>query len=198
MKTSIQINRKNLLSMLNVSGLKDVRYYLNGVCLELHSNMALLIGCDGHCMGVLRIDYSNESLTEPVQFIIPRETIEMLKSSKNITVDLNIDDGLNNFDNMIHFKMIDGKFPDFRRVFPSKCNGEVSQFDPNIVMQLRKCIDGIYGKKEQMEIAHNGTSAALVTVVEHSQFFGVVMPLRTRKTGEICSGVPSWLVGKGV
>lgn len=193
MKTSIQINRKHLLSMLNLSGKKDIRYYLNGVCLELHSNMALLVACDGHCLGALRIEYSNDSLTQPVQFIIPNETIEMLKSSKNINVELNIDEGLTNFDNMITFKMIDGKFPDFRRVFPKKCSGEVSQFDPNIVMQLRKTVDGIYGKKEHIEISHNGGDSALVSVVEHSQFFGVIMPLRTRKTGEILSGAPSWL-----
>lgn len=196
MKTSIQINRKHLLSMLNLSGKKDIRYYLNGVCLELHSNMALLVACDGCCLGVLRIEYSNDSLTDPVQFIIPNETIEMLKSSKNIIVDLNIDGDLNNFDNMISFKMTDGKFPDFKRFLPKKCSCEVAQFEPNIVMQLRKCIDGIYGKKEHIEIAHNGTGSALVTVVEHSQFFGAIMPLRTRKiASEILNGAPSWLVG---
>jgi len=100
----------------------DVRYYLNGACLDIRGDTAHLVGSDGHRMHVARLSVST-SLKGDRQAILPRAAVlELAKrlpdkgalvaalSERAVTVDL---PGLK-----YTTKLIEGRFPDWTRVMP--------------------------------------------------------------------------------
>ncbi|MDR3416386.1 MAG: DNA polymerase III subunit beta [Nevskia sp.] len=102
---------------------QDVRYYLNGLLLELRANRVRTVATDGHrlAMAELRRD---TGVKKDAQVILPRKTVLELQrlleaddaevrinlSSNQVQVDL---DGLK-----LTSKLIEGRFPDYERVIP--------------------------------------------------------------------------------
>ncbi|MFT5161553.1 MAG: DNA polymerase-3 subunit beta [Alteromonadaceae bacterium] len=102
---------------------QDVRYYLNGMFLEVENNIIRTVSTDGHRLALssLTIDFS---YAEPVSIIIPRkgimEVLRLIPDGDELVV---IDIGTNHIritDNDFTFtsKLVDGRFPDYRRVMP--------------------------------------------------------------------------------
>lgn len=102
---------------------QDVRYYLNGLLLDLRSDRIRTVATDGHRLALS--ESANElDLDEPRQAIIPRkaivELVRLLESSEasvriwlsNKHLRLRLA-GLN-----FTTKLIDGRFPDYERVIP--------------------------------------------------------------------------------
>ncbi len=102
---------------------QDVRYYLNGLMLEISSGSLKAVATDGHRLAFDETDVETSS-NEDRQIIIPRkgvtELIRLLQSSQNeanIRVSKNhiqVTSGKLSFTS----KLIDGKFPDYQRVIP--------------------------------------------------------------------------------
>ena len=111
---------------------QDVRYYLNGMLWEVHSDSLRAVATDGHrlAMATVAIDASaiNGLLEGSKQCILPRkgvqelqrllndsdETCDVIVSSNHLRVSLG---------NVIFTtKLIEGKFPDYQRVLPK--NGD--------------------------------------------------------------------------
>lgn len=111
---------------------QDVRFYLNGMLLEIGSERLSCVATDGH-----RLSYSQcETDVEPevpVRSIVPRKginellrllgtidsdkTIEMLVTGQRLQIDT---DGV-----QLSTKLIDGRFPDYNRVIPIDGNKEL-------------------------------------------------------------------------
>lgn len=103
---------------------QDVRYYLNGLLIEVSNNMLRAVATDGH-----RLAYSEKTieaeLADIKQVIIPRKgVLELVRllSSSDETVKLII--GSNHvrlqFSGItLTSKLIDGRFPDYNRVMPA-------------------------------------------------------------------------------
>ncbi len=118
-----QIAFKKLLKQVEFAmAQQDIRYYLNGLLLEVHDNQLNIVGTDGH-----RLSFTSTLLTkayEKTDVIIPRKTvIELIKllddSEEEIAIEINA--GQLNFsfgDIKLISKVIDGKFPDYHRVIP--------------------------------------------------------------------------------
>jgi len=110
---------------------QDVRYYLNGICLELNADSPRLIATDGHRMHWqdVNVDTQNYNLTGS-QYIIPRDCISMiqliLKTDKaRIGVTLSEDKKHITFYGdgwRMIVSLVDGRFPDYRRVIPTDKN----------------------------------------------------------------------------
>ncbi|WP_218312113.1 DNA polymerase III subunit beta [Alteromonas antoniana] len=101
---------------------QDVRYYLNGMSLETEDNIIRTVATDGHRLALCRLEYNN---TLPArQVIIPRKGV--LEISRLIGEDdklLKIQIGANHLrlfssDFIFTSKLVDGRFPDYRRVLP--------------------------------------------------------------------------------
>ena len=102
---------------------QDVRYYLNGLLLELDKGKLRGVATDGHRLALCEIDV-DDAQDQKAQIIVPRkavtELIRLLKDEKEeISVQLSgnhihIDLG----DLRFTSKLIDGKFPDYERVIP--------------------------------------------------------------------------------
>ncbi|CUX97122.1 DNA polymerase III subunit beta [Candidatus Hoaglandella endobia] len=103
---------------------QDVRYYLNGMLFETEGNKLRTVATDGHRLAVCEIPVgealSSHSIIVPRKGII--ELVRMLDGSVN-PVTLQI--GNNQIraivgDYIFTSKLVDGRFPDYRRVLPKK------------------------------------------------------------------------------
>ena len=103
---------------------QDVRYYLNGLMLEISSNYLRAVATDGH-----RLAYSeketNADIADIKQVILPRKgVLELIRLLKDTDEKVKIVLGSNHlqveFDQLrLTSKLIDGRFPDYNRVMPT-------------------------------------------------------------------------------
>lgn len=102
---------------------QDVRYYLNGILVEISPNLIKLVATDGHRLALS--NYPSEiSVSSEKQIIIPRKGVielsRLLESSENpAKIVLSQNHIRVETDNLVFTsKLIDGKFPDYKRVIP--------------------------------------------------------------------------------
>lgn len=102
---------------------QDIRYYLNGLLVEVVANRLNIVGTDGH-----RLSFTSTELKdnyEKQDVILPRKTvIELIKLLDDSEEDVNVEIANNqvnfSFGNIkLISKVIDGKFPDYNRVIPT-------------------------------------------------------------------------------
>lgn len=118
-----QIELKVLLDKTHFSmAQQDVRYYLNGLLLELSDDQLRLVATDGH-----RLALAEAKLTDPVgsglQVILPRKGVLELQRILGNQGDVQVSIGANHVRvsvDGVRFtsKLIDGRFPDYGRVIP--------------------------------------------------------------------------------
>ena len=102
---------------------QDVRYYLNGILMEISDGKVKMVATDGHRLALSEINI-DISLNDGKQIIIPRKAalelsrlLESSDSPANIILSQNhirVETGKLVFTS----KLIDGKFPDYNRVIP--------------------------------------------------------------------------------
>ncbi len=102
---------------------QDVRYYLNGMLLEVNNHMLRSVATDGHRLAMCSVD-ADISQDNKHQVIVPRKGILELArlltegdEAVNITVGGN-HIRANTGDFTFTSKLVDGKFPDYERVLP--------------------------------------------------------------------------------
>ncbi|WP_371187430.1 DNA polymerase III subunit beta [Thalassotalea maritima] len=102
---------------------QDVRYYLNGMSIETENNEIRSVATDGHRLAICKIAGENLNLPER-QVIVPRKGIlEIIRLLDPVDDDVQIMLGSNHIrliDSDFSFtsKLVDGRFPDYRRVLP--------------------------------------------------------------------------------
>ena len=113
---------KTQFSMAN----QDVRYYLNGMLFEIDGLTLRSVATDGHRMAVAQTTITQALASK--QIIVPRKGIlELAKllDAPEQPVELQIGSAnlraeVNNF--IFTSKLVDGRFPDYRRVLPQNTN----------------------------------------------------------------------------
>lgn len=105
---------------------QDVRYYLNGLLFETEGNVLRAIATDGHR---LALSHRNVDVTLPEkQVIVPRKgVVEMARLLESDEQDITIaigDNAIRAITSSAVFtsKLVDGRFPDYRRVLPKGGN----------------------------------------------------------------------------
>lgn len=105
---------------------QDVRYYLNGLLLEVIKGKLVAVATDGHRLAKAEIDMENlADWTEKQSVILPAKTVSELKrllSGKNAD-DCELEFGhrammIRMANTIITTKLIDGRYPDYERVIP--------------------------------------------------------------------------------
>ena len=112
---------------------QDVRYYLNGMLLEVSAQQIRTVATDGHRLAVAQLDVAT-GVDESKSIIIPRKgVLELARLLSDEGDELNIRIGSNAVQMLIDdirfsSKLIDGKFPDYGRVIPDagQCDKRVS------------------------------------------------------------------------
>ena len=102
---------------------QDVRYYLNGLLLEVSPQNVKAVATDGHRLAVARLDAAT-GLEDEKSIIVPRKgVLELARLLTTEDAELKIRVGTNAVqleidDVRFTSKLIDGKFPDYGRVIP--------------------------------------------------------------------------------
>ncbi|HHB91810.1 MAG TPA: DNA polymerase III subunit beta [Thioploca sp.] len=141
-QTNFTISQRNLKNLLYKTSfcvaVNDVRYYLNGLLLEIANGKISLIGTDGHRMAAAQLDFDTET---DAKVIIPRKAV--LELSKLLTdsddeIKISFDDNHILFklnDSLeISSKLIDGTFPDWQNVIPAEPD-KIVVIETNILKQ---------------------------------------------------------------
>ena len=124
---AISFNQKDFKEMIEATAFamaqQDVRYYLNGMLLEVGQNEVKAVATDGHRLALARM-VTDVDVSEEKQVIVPRKGILELgrllsDSDEEIVISL----GSNHVFTKVGpytftSKLIDGKFPDYNRVIP--------------------------------------------------------------------------------
>ncbi|GLX78498.1 DNA polymerase III subunit beta [Thalassotalea insulae] len=102
---------------------QDVRYYLNGMSIETEGNEIRSVATDGHRLAICKLAIENLELPNR-QVIVPRKGIlEIIRLLDPVEEEVQVFLGSNHIriiDSEFSFtsKLVDGRFPDYRRVLP--------------------------------------------------------------------------------
>ena len=101
---------------------QDVRFYLNGLLLEIGPNKITAVATDGHRLAKAIAEIEKGSITD-TSFILPRKAVQELSRTmsgeKMCKVSFSTNQaGFSYGDIEFTTKLIDGKFPDYKRVIP--------------------------------------------------------------------------------
>jgi DNA polymerase III subunit beta len=131
---TFSISQRDLLQLLQrtyfAMAQQDVRYYLNGMLLEVYKNCLRAVATDGHR---LAMNTTTLSLQEEhrLQIIIPRKGVmELMRLLSDVEDVVNVTVGNNHIqianDNYIFTsKLIEGRFPDYERVIPENSDKKI-------------------------------------------------------------------------
>jgi len=111
---------------------QDVRYYLNGMLVELGEEYMRLVATDGHRLALCETPVASNKMIENQQVIIPRKgVLELVRLLADEDTPARLSLGSNFIQlstDQINFisKLIDGRFPDYQNVVPINCDKVVT------------------------------------------------------------------------
>lgn len=109
---------------------QDVRYYLNGLLLDLRENLLRCVATDGHRLALCEADLP-DGVNARKQIIVPRKGVLELQrllegGDRNVTLEVCRNHlRIHREDVTFTSKLIDGRFPDYDAVIPIGANKEV-------------------------------------------------------------------------
>lgn len=161
--TKIMVNRQDLKNLIDKTSfamaVQDVRFYLTGMLFEAEGTELRTVATDGHRLAFGKMETS-ENLNESIQAVVPRKAVsELQRLLGNDEGDINLtigreffqvqlalseaqpDDGLEESlpqdQLVVRFtsRLIDGKYPDYRRVMPDT-GDKVAEADREVLKQV--------------------------------------------------------------
>jgi DNA polymerase-3 subunit beta len=177
----------HIKALLRCAGDKDVRYYLNGICFD---PAGYAVATNGHILLAVRCEPFDGA-----QFIVPRDVLraalKRVGESKSRRYGFAVTptqlDGE-------AYTAIDGTYPDWRRVVPQKCNGDMLSgknsapvaYDPRYVTTFEECARDLgLGIPERcyVNIAPNGGGAGIAMSVDlpRDLVLGIIMPMNVER-----------------
>ena len=176
---------------------KDIRYYLQGICIDTGPQGTFLVATCGHALAVHQID---TVAREPGQFIMPIASLTtMLKANRKNTVKLTLPDGfVGKYDLNSRVKRqvtleslkseisivveMDGVFPDWRRVaqhddapYPHHVF-----FNPDYLVRVADAANLISSRKFAVQVRPGGTGCGFAHLDFEGKSVAYVMPLRAK------------------
>ena len=150
LKTSV------LRAALICSAKKDIRYYLQGVCISINNpNVAMVYGTDGHVLFAGQSPIVCHVAPENYGFdvIIPSDTIKAIDKRAEFVDLMTIEGGEKGYYLLgnSRFQAIDARFPDISRVVPARdafSEIKASYFDPELLVKGNEALAMYYGAKK--------------------------------------------------
>lgn len=173
---------------------EKTRFYLAGVCVQPHhASGYTMTATDGHILIAARVN-TGRVMDFPA-FIIPATLISQVKAKKNTTgliIDRHNDEvTLRYADSRFVSNVVDGTYPDWKRVLPAKDYREVpAQYDIDVLARIQKATNLFHDSKRgpRISVLPNGTSPAVVSMGDE-RIFAIVMPYKVRAP----AGLPAWV-----
>jgi DNA polymerase-3 subunit beta len=179
---------KHLRAAACCAAAADVRYYLNGVYIEVRATETRCVATTGEIAAVLRQRVHQDAMPE---VIVPNEAVKLALTRKTEVLTLTFEDGKWSLGG-IFFTPVDGKFPPYRRIIPVQASGLAGHYDVQLLAAFAKLAKAL-GAKGTPVIRQNGEGAAQVQLVGFTEeFVGVIMPLRLFNEKRPDPGMSAW------
>ena len=202
---TVNIYRTKLKAASRFMAVQDVRYYLNGLLIESNDVKTRIVATDGHTLFCGLIEYEKGDNVGSFAGIMPADTVKAIlawkatfKTANDAPVVLTTPDdpcGEHRAEwcgNVVIFRLIEGKFPDYTRVIPQSVSGLAGNYNPDYLARCKAAgIDLGNSKLYGINLTQNGDGPALVTF--NPQAFAVIMPIRG-EPGDI--GAAEWARAK--
>ena len=124
---TISVDSKRMKSLFDRTGFamaqQDVRFFLNGMLIEVGDGVVRAVATDGHRLALNSIKLS-ESDVDNKQVIVPRKgVLELQRLLQEVEGNIEISFGSNHLGAVTNefsltTRLVDGKFPDYERVIP--------------------------------------------------------------------------------
>ena len=185
-----EIHTATLRAAVEFAAKKDIRYYLVGV----YVTKGRVVATDGHVMGVFDAPGAAGDVILPLALVQ-----QVLKAAKKAgLVEVEILEGRASMTvggATFSGALIDGTFPDYRRVIPATVpsEGATAQFDPALIERAYAGVAAYYGVKPNMlRLEHNGPAPGVVWHPGDIGALGVVMPMRSDANAEELAARLRW------
>ncbi|GAC1626701.1 MAG: DNA polymerase III subunit beta [Nevskia sp.] len=126
-ETTLELSNRELKDLLQrtqfAMAQQDVRYYLNGLLLEIRPMRLRAVATDGHRLAMAELQ-KDLNAAQDAQVILPRKTVlelQRLLDTSDATVKLSLSANqiqVDLEDLRLTSKLIEGRFPDYERVIP--------------------------------------------------------------------------------
>lgn len=185
-------------ALLLAAAKDDVRYYLNGVCIDIRAGDACAVATNGHILLAVPLALADDAgELVPGQYIIPRDALEGIKPThKSLPVTIEVLTPAPTPDPerpgvtlrksptatvfaggaTAHVQLVDGQYPDWRRVVPLTVSHEPGQYKADYIAAFGK-MHKLLGGTESPALAYNGEHGA-ARVLLPADAVGVIMPMR--------------------
>jgi DNA polymerase-3 subunit beta len=197
MENELLIMSGHLAAIGMFAAKKDIRYYLQGICIDTSSAGTFIVATCGHTLAVHQID---TVAREAGQFIMPLSSLTtMLKANRKSTVKLTLPDGFaGKYDASQRVKRqvtidalkseisivveMDGIFPDWRRVAQYDDAPYPNQvfFNPEYLVRVADAANLISARKFAVQVRPGGTGVGFATLDHEGKTVAYVMPMSTK------------------
>ena len=208
MKVQITADAKIISALKHFAAHADVRYYLNGIRIEITKTAAYFVASDGEMLACYRKEVCLPEIEQsPVKnVVVPHDLLKAIKQKGSVIFDIDLPEPVAEGEVQVFESCISvtcegatyskkGVAPanlDWRRVIPSSVTGEPAQFNLDKLAFVQKAWKCLHGKKPAFVlISHNGTGSALIDM-KNENFVAIIMPLR-KNAGEPLSAPPAWV-----
>jgi DNA polymerase-3 subunit beta len=163
----------------------DVRYYLNGVFLQVKDGQLTLVASDGHRLTKNSVPVGN---VQDLSAIIPNSAVSAIKKTLAISEGVTLDVGnrwcrIMTGSETVMCKLIEGKYPDIEKVLTKETKTEIKSYRKDLMDAIKRALivaddrtNALVATIEADEIeikAVNGLAEESTEVVELIVSFGV-------------------------
>ena len=183
----ISLKTSVLRAALLCSAKKDIRYYLQGVCVSInHPEVAMVYGTNGHILfaGQSPIEVIEAPENYGFDLIIPSDAIKAMDKKAEFVTLVTIPSLPKDYYVLgnTSFQAIDARYPDVSRVIPSRdafAEIKPSYFKPEYLCTANEALAMYYGsKKDICYPLHTRGDGSGVVHMNRNDALVVVMPMR--------------------
>jgi len=191
-KTVFSVSRKKLKDLLEsiqyAMAISDVRYYLNGIFMQISGSDLTCVATDGHRLALAKtpVDLSSFSEETARGVILPRRAVvELIRLLDNedypLVFSFSRETATIGFDDLeFSFKLIEGKYPDYRRVLPKHLPYKLT-LDRDQLKEALALVSPVLSSKDR-GVTFNFTSAGIEIRAINSEHHEVMVSLDARNT----------------
>jgi len=186
---TINVYRTKLKAASRFMAINDTRYYLNGLLIESNELQSRIVATDGHTLFAGYDDAKGDNVGS-FAGIMPADTVKAIlswkapyKTANDAPVIITTpDDPIGEHraewcGNVVIFRLVDGKFPDYTRVVPTDVNGAPAFYQPEYLLRCSKAaVDMNTNKLGHFNFKQGGDGSGIA--VFSPQSFAVIMPIR--------------------
>lgn len=155
-EVELSVSHESLKTLLDFTSFamahQDVRYYLNGVYMIFSPQDLRLVATDGHRLATMSLPIRSH-LSQPISLILPRKAVQELQRLLAEEADeIGMVIGKNHLravttQTSFITKLVEGRFPDYRRVLPKAGEGNILEVSREQLKQALLRVSALFSDR---------------------------------------------------